>query len=63
MNRLYLGTFIPKHHEGDTGPADSLTDLETAVATTRSVRPTGTPTANSQGFSPPVLDPLPFPPR
>lgn len=63
MNRLYLVTFIPKHHEGDSDQADSPTNLEIAIATTQSVHPTGTPAANSQGFSPPLLDPFPFPPH
>lgn len=53
---------FPKYHGGDSGQAESLTHLETAVATTPSVHPTGTPTANSHRFPPPVLDPLSFPP-
>jgi len=34
MDRLYLVTFIPKCHEGDSDQADSQTDLEIAVTTT-----------------------------
>lgn len=62
--RLHLVTSIQNNmEEGNSNQAGGPADLEIAVTTTWSVHPTGTPTANLQRFSPPLLDLFPFPPH
>lgn len=62
-NKKFWSHLFQNVTKGTLTQADSPTDLELAVATTPSVHPTGTPTANSRGVSPPLLDPFPFPPH
>lgn len=64
MKRLYLVTSMQNNtEEENSNQAGGPADLEIAVTTTWSVHPSGTPTANLQKFSPPLLDSFPFPPR